>query len=128
MSSHEFGEQPGGSIRVLDLACGAGEATLALRAWAEGEQQGQAQQQQGQAQQQGQQPRQAPGRRRGQQPAAVSAACSRLDITACDPFTQEAYCRQAGGQLHDWSFQDIADGCLAGRAAVLLPAWGCPQL
>ncbi|KAL4427696.1 hypothetical protein ABPG75_001785 [Micractinium tetrahymenae] len=129
MSSRQFGKQPGGRLRVLDLACGSGEATLALQAWASSVQ---PEQQPHRQQQDVQQPpppvpehlqkeaAPAPGRRqRGQSRAAGSTACPSaglLDITACDPYTHEAYHRRTGSTAHRWSFQDIADGCLAGRS------------
>lgn len=113
MSSRQFGEQAGEQLRVLDLACGSGEATLALQAWASSAQQ--------QQQQQHQQHRQGPGhsnrKRHGQQRDAGNTACCvprLLDITACDPYTHEAYLRRTGCAAQRWSFQDIAEGCLAG--------------
>lgn len=62
--------------RVLDLSCGSGEATLALRA------------------------------------AGVIAQ----DIDACDPYTAEAFQARVGRPIEPWSFTDIADGALVGRA------------
>ena len=109
MSSRAFSGQPG-PLRVLDLACGSGEATLALEAWASRQQQGRQQQQQQQA------ASASPGARRQRRGAAANSVCPPplLAVTACDPYTQQAYERRTGRSAHPWSYQDIADGCLAG--------------
>lgn len=135
MSSQQFGEQPDQQLRVFDLACGSGEATLALQAWASSvpqrtQQQAQrAQQMQTQTQtqqllQQQQEEQQLPGWRSDTGGAACSVA-GPLDITACDPYTHEAYLRRTGRTAQHWSFQDIADGCLAGGAGSSPP--GCTR-
>ena len=133
MSSQRFGGRPGEQLRVLDLACGSGEATLALQAWQsspkqqaqqqqEQQQQQQQQQQQGQTEQHQSNQQQQQGRRHDIRSTPCSPT-SLLDITACDPYTHEAYLRRTGSAAHHWSFQDIADGCLAGgvERASLVP-------
>ncbi|GIM02444.1 hypothetical protein Vretimale_7303 [Volvox reticuliferus] len=37
----------------------------------------------------------------------------KLHITACDPYTGAAYLQRTGCTALQWSFEDIADGCLA---------------
>lgn len=64
-------------LRILDLACGSGEATLALEHWHK------------------------------------QRAFSRpLIITACDPYTAQAYRERTGRACSEWSFRDVMDGIL----------------
>jgi SAM-dependent methyltransferase len=66
--------------RVLDLACGSGEVSLALM-------------------------------RRGVKPRAV---------TACDPYTAQAYEARVAQACQPWSFEDIALGALGGEVYSLV--------
>jgi hypothetical protein len=70
--------------RVLDLACGGGEGTLALEAWLKQR-----------------------ADRDGGNRAAV--ACN---VEACDPYTAVRYEERTGRRAHPWSFEQIAGGIL----------------
>jgi hypothetical protein len=75
--------------KVLDLACGSGEATLAISEWL-----------------------QHGTRRRSKQSAPAPPPKSRLDLTfsACDPFTHKAYRERTGLECKQWSFEDLSNG------------------
>ena len=78
------------SLRVLDLACGSGEATLAIKNWLQNG------------------TRRKSMTKQSYQPPPQS----RLEIMflACDPFTQEAYLARTGSMAEKWSFEDISNG------------------
>ncbi|GLC45844.1 hypothetical protein PLESTM_001791400 [Pleodorina starrii] len=143
-------------LRILDLACGSGEATAALIHWnqrhpirgsggsggeggparagtsdstyAAGSAQsappsgsGAAVAAAHQAPLPGRRQQQArAGAARGPKAAAAAAAAARdvvlpydLQIAACDPYTGAAYLERTGCPALSWSFEDIAEGCLA---------------
>ncbi|EFJ46368.1 hypothetical protein VOLCADRAFT_93240 [Volvox carteri f. nagariensis] len=127
-------------LRVLDLACGSGEATAAITDWNQRHPLTAAAapaavtgflppgQHKGQQPHQGVQGR---GQRRSQSTAATVPVLLPYDlhITACDPYTGAAYEQRTGRAALRWSFEDIADGCLADwepadiqtAAAVVMP-------
>lgn len=76
--------------RILDLACGSGEATLAISEWLQH------------------------GSRKKNRTSSIPSLPpgTRLDVSfsACDPFTHEAYRERTGMQCMDWSFEDISNG------------------
>lgn len=91
------------SMRILDLACGSGEASQAIELWWQN------------------QCSSTPGL--DVQPpalgnAAVDAArphdawARQLIIEAADPFTGAAYHQWTGRRAHSWSFEDVAAGLL----------------
>jgi SAM-dependent methyltransferase len=99
--------------RVLDLACGGGEATLAFEAW-----------------------KSASGPSTAQPPAAAAASPNkgkrkqqdRTEIEACDPFTAARYEERTGRAANDWSFADVAGGVLRDRRFDLVIASFCLHL
>ena len=91
--SHGCGS--GGSSRpwrVLDLACGGGEASLALEEWWS----------------------RCSTSTKGCQPSGGPKRdeSMRLEIEACDPYTAALYCRKTGRQAETWSFEELAAGVL----------------
>lgn len=123
-------------LRILDLACGSGEATAAIVDWnqrhpltglAAGEEASAAvgvmtacsrdnsaggagpchltHKTHGRAP-----PRSASARTGSDIPAVILPYD--LHITACDPYTGAAYLERTGCAALNWSFEDIADGCL----------------
>ena len=89
-------------VRILDLACGSGEATLAVEQWLSHYGGGGGGRGGGRG-----------GRRRNddamQWPLPSNFS---LDIQACDPFTAEAYHQRTGRRAESWSFMDILQGKL----------------
>ena len=77
-------------LRVLDLACGSGEVSLALSNW----------------------PASTPSTSTTSTTAstATATATTRCVLEAADPHTAAAYERRTGRAAHGWSFADIAGG------------------
>lgn len=71
-------------ISVLDLACGSGEATLALKAW----------------------------QRAHRASAPETQQVETLQVDGADPFTGPAYEERTGQTAASYSFDDVAGGCL----------------
>eukprot|EP00798_Chlamydomonas_sp_ICE-L_P022125 gene22125-29186_t len=95
-----------GRINMLDLACGAGEATQAIYMWEKVLNGYQAAPQ-----------HQKSRKDVGPDSKAVAELLNRaLVVDACDPYTQAAYHQWTGQQAESFSFQDVADGCLLDRA------------
>lgn len=119
-------------LHLLDLACGSGEATLAAQLWlrhnsaalhltsgvdSNGENSTMIQLNETM--------RPCPQFVRVcKRPRIISASSKptadvfSLDILACDPFTRDAYRQRTGLEAHDFSFADIAQGCLSDMEAV----------
>jgi hypothetical protein len=68
---------------ILDLACGSGEASMAVQIWLE---------------------------QRRRKLGAEKGPC--VHITACDPYTGDAYRNRMGMHAFPWSFLDIVGGVL----------------
>ncbi|KNE72267.1 hypothetical protein AMAG_16754 [Allomyces macrogynus ATCC 38327] len=90
--------------RVLDLAAGSGEATIALEAWISARSRAPAANSN------------AAIARRNATAAAVTPILARAGaptVDACDPYTAPAYADRVGrDECRPWSFEDISDGCL----------------
>ena len=100
-SAGALGPREGGVWRALDLACGGGEATLALSRWWEHSRGGGAcDDDDG-----GGDGKRKKKRRRG----------AALEIDACDPYTADRYAQKTGGRAEPWSFDDVARGALETR-------------
>ena len=85
------------SFRALDLACGGGEASMALEAWwkACGSSSG------------------CGGSSSGSSGgSSASAADEGLTIVACDPYTAARYEERTGRAAKPWSFSQVAEGVL----------------
>ncbi|KAG2423104.1 hypothetical protein HXX76_002328 [Chlamydomonas incerta] len=50
--------------------------------------------------------------KRGAAAAAAPLLPYELRLTACDPYTRDAYVARTGRTAESWSFEDIADGCI----------------
>lgn len=84
-------------LRVLDLACGSGEASLALFAWLS---------------------------RRCRAATPSLCAVRELHLTAADPFLGPAFTARTGlPRVHAWSFEDVQAGALDGCGCA--PDAGC---
>ncbi|PNW73285.1 hypothetical protein CHLRE_14g627455v5 [Chlamydomonas reinhardtii] len=52
------------------------------------------------------------GKRSKQRAAPPPLLPYELRLTACDPYTRDAYVARTGRAAESWSFEDIADGCI----------------
>lgn len=71
-------------LSVLDLACGSGEATLAVQQWHSSAS--------------------------SSQSSSVPAS---IDVVSADPFTGPAFTERTGKTAESFSFEAVAEGCLA---------------
>lgn len=81
------------SIRILDLACGSGEATVGVQEWF----------------------KKLEGTHENETLTLKLPSKTQkllLDVKACDPYTQEAYLQRTGLTCESWSFEDIENGVL----------------
>ncbi|KAG2423682.1 hypothetical protein HYH02_015297 [Chlamydomonas schloesseri] len=123
-------------LRVLDLACGSGEASACLAAWNQQRPLPAGRSGTGNADAVSAAGAAAAGAGSGGGPAAAAGAGAgagaagggkkakgraaapppllpyELRITACDPYTRDAYVARTGRTAESWSFEDIADGCI----------------
>ncbi|PNH06713.1 hypothetical protein TSOC_006880 [Tetrabaena socialis] len=120
------GLSPPVPLRVLDLACGSGEATAGLAAW--NSQHPRPARPAGGGPQGGRGGEPGPDDDRGGGGGEPVVLPYDLRITACDPYTGAAYLARTGRPAQPWSFEDLADGCLgewageAGEAALAAAA------
>jgi hypothetical protein len=89
-------------LRMLDLACGSGEASQAIELWWEGHTNSRLPEEL------------PPGMGKGTAAAGARPHDTRpqLVIEAADPFTGAAYHQWTGREAHTWSFEDVAAGLL----------------
>ena len=97
------------SWRALDLACGGGEASMALEAWWKASGRGGG----GGSSSSSSTARTSSGRGGNSSSGdSASAAVDGLSILACDPYTAARYEERTGRAAKPWSFSQVADGVL----------------
>ena len=110
--SGDVTSQAGDTLRVLDLACGSGEATLAVLRW--------------HRHRLSQSAHSAAPNASAHDSQPAAHGCNRvpcnIEIAACDPYTQQAYQQRTKRFCAPVSFEDVAAGVLLDDPLSLQPA------